>query len=125
MSPNRKRILIVDDDPDHLLICNILFRRRGYDVMPLMGCDPLTVLTDAIDSFKPDLIFMDHYMPGVCGDDAIKLLKANPVYRLIPVVYFSVHAELENIARHVGADAFFQKPFHVEELLQIAERFVA
>ena len=125
MMVNRKKILIVDDDPDHLLICNILFRRRGYDVLPLLGCDPLDDLTQAIDTFHPSLIFMDHFMPGVCGYDAVKMLKADPRYRSIPVIYFSVHGDLASIAREAGADAFFQKPFQSEDLLKIAEKFVA
>jgi CheY-like chemotaxis protein len=122
---NRKKVLIVDDDPDHLLICNILLRRRGFDVLPLLGCDPLKNLTDAIDTFQPSLIFMDHFMPGVNGFDAIKMLKAHPVYRSIPVIYFSVHGDLASIAQQAGADAYFQKPFHAGELLTIADRFVA
>lgn len=121
----QKRILIVDDDPDHLLLCNVLFRRRGYDVLPLLGCDPLEDLTDAIDAFQPALIFMDHFMPGVCGLDAIKALKANPLYRSIPIVYFSIHKDLSTVAQSAGADAHFQKPFLESELLKIAERFVA
>lgn len=122
---NRKKILIVDDDPDHLLICNLLFRRRGFDVLPLLGCDPIESLTDAIDSFQPSLIFMDHFMPGITGFDAIKMLKAHPVYRSIPVIYFSVHGDLALIAQKAGADAYFQKPFQADDLLNIADRFVA
>ncbi|MBS1664543.1 MAG: response regulator [Bacteroidetes bacterium] len=125
MIEKRKKILIVDDDPDHLLICNILFRRRGYDVLPLLGCNPIETLTDAIDSFQPSLIFMDHFMPGITGFDAIKMLKNHPTYRSIPVIYFSVHGDLALIARDAGADAYFQKPFQSEELLKIADRFVA
>jgi len=125
MMEYRKKILIVDDDPDHLLLCNLLFRRRGYDVLPLLGCNPLKILTDAIDSFKPDLIFMDHFMPVVTGLDAVKMLKADPNYRSIPVIYFSVHGDLASIAQTAGADAYFQKPFQAEELLRIADKFVA
>lgn len=125
MTENRKKILIVDDDPDHLLICNLLFRRRGYDVLPLLGCDPIEDLIDAIDAFKPSIIFMDHFMPGICGADAVKILKANPAYRSIPIIYFSVHGELAKIASEAGADAYFQKPFQAEELFKIAEKFVA
>jgi len=121
----RKKILIVDDDPDHLLICNILFRRRGYDVLPLLGCDPLEELTNAIDTFQPSLIFMDHFMPGICGLDAIKMLKASPVYRHIPVIYFSVHGDLALMAREAGADGYFGKPFLAEDLMKVAEKFVA
>lgn len=122
---NRKKILIVDDDPDHLIICNILFRRRGYDVLPLLGCDPFEELTDAIDIFRPSLIFMDHYMPGICGLDAIKMLKADPRYRSIPIIYFSIHDDLAAIAREAGADGHFQKPFQFSELLRIADKYVA
>jgi two-component system cell cycle response regulator DivK len=125
MMQNRKKILIVDDDPDHLLICNLLFRRRGYDVLPLLGCDPFEELTDAIDTFQPSLIFMDHYMPGISGLDAIKMLKADPQYRSIPIVYFSIHEELAKIALEAGADGYFQKPFQFDELLKIADKFVA
>lgn len=121
----RKKILIVDDDPDHLLICNILFRRRGYDVLPLLGCDPLDTLTEAIDSFKPAIIFMDHFMPGINGLQAVQMLKANPAYSSIPIIYFSVHDDLARIAKLAGADAFFQKPFQAEELVKIAERYAA
>ncbi|HEY4060627.1 MAG TPA: response regulator [Puia sp.] len=122
---NRKKILIVDDDPDHLLICNLLFRRRGYDVLPLLGCDPFEELTDAIDSFQPSLIFMDHFMPGVSGLDAIKMLKADPKYRSIPIIYFSIHNDLARIALEAGADGHFQKPFQIDELIKIADKYAA
>jgi CheY-like chemotaxis protein len=125
MMDNRKKVLIVDDDPDHLLICNILLRRRGFDVLPLLGCDPVEKLTDAIESFQPRLIFMDHFMPGVNGMDAIKMLKAHPVYRSIPVIYFSVHGDLAIIARQAGADGYFQKPFSANDFLDLADKFVA
>ena len=121
----QKRILIVDDDADHLLLCNYLFRRRGYDVLPLLGCDPIEELHTAIDIFQPMLIFMDHYMPGICGLDAIRELKANPLYRSIPIVYFSIHKELTTIAEQAGADEYFQKPFQADDLIKIADRYVA
>jgi len=121
----QKRILIVDDDPDHLLICNLLFRRRGYDVLPLLGCDPFEDLTEAIDTFKPSLIFMDHFMPGISGLDAIVLLKSNPRYSSIPIVYFSIHDDLAVIAEQAGADGHFKKPFAVDELFKIADKYVA
>lgn len=122
---NRKKIIVVDDDPDHLLICNLLFRRRGYDVLPLLGCDPIETLMEAIDTFEPSLIFMDHFMPGVSGLEAIKMLKADPRYRSIPIVYFSIHNDLATIASEAGADGHFQKPFQSDELLKIADKFVA
>ena len=120
-----KKILIVDDDPDHLLICNILFRRRGYEVLPLLGCNPIEELTKAIDSFQPSLIFMDHFMPGITGLDAIKMLKANPAYSHIPVIYFSVHDDLAQMAKEAGADGYFGKPFLSDDLMKVAEKFVA
>jgi hypothetical protein len=41
------------------------------------------------------------------------------------VIYFSVHGDLALIARQAGADAYFQKPFLANDLLDIADKYVA
>ncbi len=120
-----KRILIVDDDPDHLLICKLVFERRGYLVMPLMGCEEMDHLINAVKIFKPDLIFIDHNMPGICGTDATKMLKSHPEYSLIPVIYFSGQDNIVQLAKEAGANAFFRKPFEINALLGIVKKFVA
>src|SRR5882724_11246383 len=121
MSP--KRILVVDDDADHLLICKLIFERRQFEVLTLAGCDPLDNFVEEVRMFQPDLIFIDHEMPGVCGRDAIKELRGQPDLRMIPIIYFSAHTELEELGKQVGADDFIKKPFTIDHLLALARKY--
>lgn len=119
-----KKIMIVDDDADHLLSINLILQRKGYEVLTLLGCENLEMLGEEVRSFRPDLIFMDHDMPVVCGSDAVKMLKAHPEYRGIPVVYFSAHDRIEALARAAGADTWLKKPYVLERLLEVTQQFV-
>ena len=121
---NEKRIMVIDDDPDHLLICVLIFEKRGYKVMPLQGCKEERELTEAVAMFQPGLIFMDHDMPGLCGSDLTKLLKSNPTTRSIPVIYFTSETDIEKLAKEAGADGHFSKPFQIVDLLEITGQFM-
>jgi CheY-like chemotaxis protein len=119
-----KKIMIVDDDADHLLAVNLIFQKKGYVVRTLLGCDSLETLIEEVRRFRPDLIFMDHDMPVVCGSDAVKMLKAHPLYRQIPVVYFSAHDRIESLARAAGADTWLKKPYVLDRLMEVAQQFL-
>jgi CheY-like chemotaxis protein len=122
---NEKRIMVVDDNPDHLLICTIVFEKRGYLVKGLLGCKGEPEMSEAVDSFRPSLIFMDHNMPGICGSDLVKFLKRNPSSANIPVIYFTAESDIELLAKEAGADAYFKKPFEIDALLAIVEQYAA
>jgi len=119
-----KKIMIVDDDPDHLLAVSLIFQRKGYRVLTLLGCESLEMLDGEVRSFRPDLILIDHEMPVVCGSDAVKMLKAHPEYRSIPIIYFSAHDRIEALARAAGADSWLRKPYALDRLIAEAERFI-
>lgn len=119
-----KKIMIVDDDPDHLLAVSLIFQRKGYRVLTLLGCESLEILEGEVRSFHPDLILIDHDMPVVCGSDAVKMLKAHPEYRSIPIIYFSAHDRIEALARAAGADSWLRKPYVLNRLIAEAERFI-
>src|ERR1700743_1984759 len=118
-----KKILVVDDDPDHLLICKLVFERRNFSVLALAGCNPLDNFVEEVRRFQPNLIFIDHEMPVICGQDASNALKAHPDLRMIPIIYFSAHAKLEELAKKVGADDFIKKPFEIDHLLALAKKY--
>src|SRR5580704_17066245 len=120
--PN-KRILVVDDDPDHLLICKLILERRLFEVLALAGCDPLVNFIEEVRMFQPDLVFLDHQMPGVCGQEVIKELRGESDLRMIPIIYFSAHTELEELAKQVGADDFIKKPFVIDHLVALARKY--
>jgi len=117
------KIILVDDDPDHLLVCKLIFERRNFRVHTLNGFDSTDHLIEQVKELDPHLIFMDHEMPGIRGDAAIKALKASPDTSHIPVIYFSGTQDLEELARHAGADAYIQKPFMIESLVSLAQKY--
>jgi CheY-like chemotaxis protein len=121
---NLKKIMVVDDDPDHLLAVNLIFQKRGYEVLALLGCESLEMLEEKVRSFRPDVILIDHDMPVVCGSDAVKMLKAHPEHRKIPVIYFSAHDRIEALARAAGANTWLKKPYELGRLIAVAEQYL-
>ena len=115
-----RKILLVDDDVDHLSISKLVLTNRGYNVLVLWSTG---VLLEVVKDFMPDLIFMDHHMPEMDGRAATQLLKANETTRHIPVVYFSGADQLEILASEAGADGFLAKPFKIDQLLATIDRF--
>ena len=114
-----QRILFIDDDPDTLSICTNAFRKKGYIVQTLLGCDDLL---EFVERFSPHLIFMDHNMPVICGTDAIKLLKSHSISKHIPVILFSAESNIEQLAGEAGADGHLKKPFRTDTLIDTTAR---
>lgn len=121
----RKRILLIDDDYDHLLMVNLILQKRGYKVLTMAGCEKMDELTDAVESFRPHLIFMDHEMRGICGMDLSLMLKSHPEFGKIPVIYFSGHENIVQLAKEARADSYLRKPFEINGLLEITRKYLA
>jgi len=44
-----------------LLVCNLILRRNGYNVLTLAGCEKMEELVEAVETFLPELIFGTRY----------------------------------------------------------------
>ena len=112
----KKRILVVDDEPD---IVNIVKKRlvdNGYDVIiAIDGQDAL----DKARKENPDLIVLDIMLPKMDGYKVCGLLKSDSRYNKIPIIMFSARAQEEDIKMgdEVGAEAYITKPFEPQALL--------
>lgn len=73
---------------------------------------------------RPDLIFLDHLMPGADGFDALRAIKADPRLNQVPVVLCSSNdsPEFTAQARACGASGALQKPPHPEQLRVLLAR---
>ena len=96
-----RKILLVDDDVDHLSISKLVLTSRGYNVLVLWSTG---VLVEVVKDFMPDLIFMDHRMPDTDGIQATALLKSNPLIQHIPVIYFTGVERGEEFAKYKGTE---------------------
>jgi len=113
-----KRILVVDDDEDLLTAMKLFFRKNGYDVAVASSGDQAT---SSLDTFKPDLIFMDIYLGAEDGGQMCRTIKAQAEYKDIPVVMISGNHNTLKLYEDYGADSSLKKPFHLSMLLHVVD----
>jgi len=111
-----KEILIVDDELDVVVPIQFLMEQQGYSVMTAQrGEDAL----DLIYQYKPDLVLLDIMLPGIDGWQVFEIIRLNPNYRDIKIIFLTAKGRSEEIARGLalGADAYITKPFSNAELV--------
>jgi len=121
MVTKKKRILVVDDEPDQLELMQTILEHEGYEVINTQnGKQALEAISQ-----KPDLILLDIRMPGeLNGIDVCKRLKNDSKYKSIPIIFFSAKALEHNIEEgfQAGGDEYITKPFNSTNLLNIIEK---
>ena len=122
----QRPIFLVDDDPDDRMIFKMIFNE--YKIKRELiemgdGVELMEYLDTCHRDQIPALIFLDRQMPKMDGMQVLKLLKANFVYRHIPVVIFSnSRASLDKSeAYKLGANFFITKPPNIIDLRKMIE----
>jgi two-component system sensor histidine kinase/response regulator len=113
----KKKILIVDDEPDVLHLLGERLSKAGYDVLRASG--GLEAIEQA-QREKPDLIILDIAMPGMDGSEVANTLRAQPETKDIPIIFLTClfTKQEEKACGHVlGQNFFIAKPYDVNELL--------
>lgn len=114
MQSKRRKLLVVDDEPDILEFLQVILEEEGYEVFTSTKGEYLEQLHNG---GLPDLILLDVLLSGKDGRDIVKYLKGQDETKAIPVIMFSAHPSAEQTARTAGADDFLAKPFNIDELL--------
>ena len=118
---NQKKILIVEDDLDIAEFLQELLELEGYTVATTDKADYVEKLHNP---GLADLVLLDVLLSGKDGREIVKQLKRQEETKHIPVIMCSAHPSAEKTARAAGADDFIAKPFEVDELLGMVERWV-
>jgi CheY-like chemotaxis protein len=104
----KKRLLIVEDDPN--LMDLMLDFCDEIDVSPIPAVDGASALQKA-ESEKPDAITVDFRLPDMTGIDVITRLKGNANVAGIPLILLSADAKIhEGEAKSLGAFGVLMKP---------------
>ncbi len=110
------KILIVDDEPINVKVCQKYLRELGY-VKTSSETDS-TLAMEKILAERPDLIVLDVMMPVVSGIDLLKLIRAHSELSQIPVLILTASCERNTrlAVLEAGASDFLTKPIDPCEL---------
>jgi DNA-binding NarL/FixJ family response regulator len=117
---DKKKLLLVDDDPNLVLLVKDYLEFRGYEVTAANnGREALEVL----DKNIPDMIICDVMMPEVDGYGFVADLRKRQDIGWIPVLFLSAKGQSQDRIKglNLGADVYMVKPFEPEELVAQVE----
>ena len=119
----KKRILIVDDEPDLVETIQLALEIESYET--LVAYDGYRGL-DRARNERPDLIILDVMLPGMNGYKVCRLLKFDEKYKRIPVIMLTAEAQEKDrrTGEETGADFYMTKPFSVDKLLAKVREYV-
>lgn len=114
------RVLVIDDEPDVLLLCRVNFETGGHEVVEAAdGEHGLELAT----SERPDVILLDLMLPRRDGFSVLEELGTRPATSEVPVVLLTAKVRTEDQRRGLsaGAVAYVTKPFSPLALTELAE----
>jgi DNA-binding response OmpR family regulator len=112
----KKKIVVVEDDPDLLFLLGKVLSRVGYHVDCMHdGCAILNS-----EFVWPDLFLLDKQLECVDGITITKYLKSLD-HQQRPIVMISGTKEYEQHALQAGVDYFLEKPLNIKTLLRIID----
>jgi two-component system, OmpR family, KDP operon response regulator KdpE len=115
---NKKRVLVVDDQPKVLKFIEIGLKIRGYIVYCATSGEQAL---QTIRQEKPDVMLLDMVMPGKDGFEVLRELRG---FSKMPVIAFSASPGNQDPAMQAGANDFMHKPFDPDEMVKKIETFV-
>lgn len=125
---DKKKILLIDDDPDFVEAVKVIVENGGYDVkVAYDGEEGL----EAVAAEKPDLIVLDVMMPVMNGHEACAKLKANPATAKIPIILLTAVADRVTTSTYTHRDMleseaedYMPKPVEPKELLNLIKNWL-
>ena len=120
--PDKKRVLIVDDDHDIIQGTDLRLRAAGYET--LTASDGEQGVASALTN-GPQAILLDVRMPRLDGLGALAQLKQHEETRDIPVVVLSASLRDQRAALDAGARYFLTKPYRSNDLLLAVQSALA
>lgn len=122
------RVLVVDDDEMLAMHHAQTLSAAGMEATALT--EPARLL-DALAEHQPEIVLLDLYMPDCSGLEALRVIRQDPQYASLPVVFLSTETGLaqQHNAMKIGAEDFLTKPISGANLIMAvtvrAERFRA
>jgi two-component system, response regulator, stage 0 sporulation protein F len=116
-APVPVRVLVIDDDLD--------FREALVDLLGIMGWDAEGAASgeeglNSVLERVPDVLLLDHRMPGLSGADVVERLRTEGIE--VPIVFMTAAMEGRSLARQLGLALYVPKPCSFDELCDAVRR---
>ncbi len=111
----KKKILIVDDEPDITRTISMMFESEGYDV--ITAEDGQDAINKAYAD-SPDLIILDMMLPLMDGRDVASMLKIDQRFKKVPIIFITAQTQKcdKESLKNSPAEFCIFKPFDLDVL---------
>lgn len=119
----KRRILVVDDDPDNRGLIRFILKKAGYEVLEAYnGTKGIEIAHKEV----PDMILLDLAMPEMDGWEVARRLKTDPETEQIKIIALTVRtlAEDRRQAIEAGVDGYLTKPISVNSFIDDVDRLL-
>lgn len=118
----KRKMLLIDDEPFLLKVLLVRLKHWGYDAL---GAENGPEGFALMHKNKPDLIILDKEMPGMNGEEVVRIVRRDPALKDIPIILISADVEnIEACAKACGLSYFLAKPFEPEDLLDMLQKLL-
>jgi DNA-binding response OmpR family regulator len=121
--PKKKKILLVDDEPNILVALEYLFEEEGFTVQKAFdGHQALLKL----QSFHPNVVVLDVMMPGMDGFEVARRIRHIEKFDDVKIVFLTAKGTSEDrrMGYGSGGETYHTKPFDNEELVNVINEMV-
>lgn len=118
--PKAYKLLIVDDDAISAEYIAAVITQAGMQAK--VQTDPMRVF-DELETFQPDLLILDIYMPGCTGIELAQAIRQCCCHSLMPIIFLTTDTQIDQelAALNSGGDEFIRKTDSSQYLLQKLE----
>ena len=119
----KKRILLVEDEPDLFEVVKAALEFQGYEIIP--AHDGLAAFNKAKEHI-PDIIILDIMLPKMDGYKVCGMLKADTRLSRIPIIMLTALGEDidKKLGEEMKVDSYLVKPFEPHKLLEEVKRLI-
>jgi putative two-component system response regulator len=119
----KKRILVVDDEPQNIVVMREILK-SGYTI--IAATDGARALSVAQSSSPPDLIMLDIMMPGLDGYEVLRRLREDPRTAAMPVVLVTAKDQIDDklTGYKLGSSDYITKPVDPAFVLAVVRKML-
>ncbi len=118
----KKRVLVIDDEPEMLNLVKFTLEHAGYEVST---CDNGRHAWDSIIKAKPDLLVLDVMLPGIDGYSLQLKIAQEGSMKAMPIIVLTALEPSKTLFQKFSQVAgFMTKPFKAEALLEKVENVI-